>query len=153
MNYVVHLFIESGGGFVGDIKDYFSATLDDDMCLDTLAIDVDVDSGMDSMDEAFAGGEGADREDRAETARKKRRSRESKRSREEESDSKFVESIEDLMKASAPKKSLDQLGKTLASLKAMLKEAKEENDDPEAITLYENAVKKAKKDFQAAIQA
>ncbi|CAB1098596.1 unnamed protein product [Ectocarpus sp. CCAP 1310/34] len=153
VNYVVHLLIESGGGFVGDMKDYFSATLDDDMCLDTLAIDVDSDLGMDSMHEAFAGGGGSAGENHAEAARKKRKSRDRRTSREEESDSTFLKGMENFLKASGPKQSLDKLGKTLASLKLMLKEVKEENVDADTIEIYEKAIKKAKKEFQEAIDA
>lgn len=153
VNYVVHLLIEIGGGFVGEMKDYFSATLDEDMCLDTIALDVDSDPGMDSMDEAFAGDGGSGREKRAEAARNKRKSRESQTLREEESDTKFLKGMENLLKASGPKVSLDKLAKTVASRKTMLKSAIEENEDAETIKLYEDAVKKAKKDLQDAINA
>ncbi|CAM9602441.1 unnamed protein product, partial [Pylaiella littoralis] len=64
VNYVVNLLIESGGDFVGEMKDYFSVTLDEGMCLDTIALDVDSDSGVDSMDEAFSGDGGSGREKR-----------------------------------------------------------------------------------------
>ena len=153
VNYVVHLLIESGGGFVGDMKDYFSTTLADDMCLETLAIDVDSDSGMDSMDEVFMGGAGAAGEKRAQASRKTQKSRDSRASREDESDSNFLKGMQDILKASGPKESLDKLGKTLASLKNLLKEARDDNDDAETIELYEKAVEKAKKDFKEAINA
>lgn len=64
-----------------------------------------------------------------------------------------MQGISDALKRSAPTVPLEKLALSVQSIKKMLREAIEDNDDEDLIQLYRDGLEKATKDFKAAVNA
>lgn len=145
VNFTVYSFIDIGGGCVGAVRDYFSATLPDEMSLNTTTIDEESDT--DRMDEAL--GKAAQRRSSAGPKRAKTVTKEG-------FDTSFAKLLCTLFKESAstfkaPERSIESLLASVETLEEKLNAAVATSASSAVISRLRGAVGRATAEFEKRI--